>query len=374
MPRFAQMLVEGMQARGHQVELWSPAAHLVRLPAPAFLKKWFGYIDQYAIFPATIRRRLKAWAPNTLFVFTDHALGPWVPLIGQRPHVIHCHDFLAQFAALNKIPESVTGWTGKQYQAYIRRGYIRGQNFISVSKRTQHDLHQFLSVRPHRSEVVYNGFNQIVEVLDPTQARARLGEHTGLDLELGYLLHVGGNQWYKNRRGVIELYNAWRSLGQISLPLLLIGTAPDAALQQTHGQSPYASDIHLLTGVEDQLVRWAYSGATVLVFPSLAEGFGWPIAEAMAAGCPVITTQEAPMTEVGATAAFYISRRPATDEAADWATAGAQVIQQVIELASPARQTVVAAGLVNACRFETTKALNRIEEIYQEIIQSFEAA
>ena len=374
MPRFANMLVEGMQARGHQVELWSPAAYCSRLPAPNFLRKWFGYLDQYVVFPAKVRRRLKVWTPDTLFVFTDHALGPWVPLIGQRPHVIHCHDFLAQAAALDQIPESVTSWTGKQYQAYIRRGYTRGRNFISVSLKTQHDLHHFLPAPPRRSEVVYNGFNQAFEPFDPAQARARLYEQTGLELGRGYLLHVGGNQWYKNRRGVIELYNAWRTISQKALPLILIGAAPDVALQHVHAQSPYAVDIHLLTGVEDQVVRWAYASATALLFPSLAEGFGWPIAEAMAAGCPVVTTQEAPMTEVGAAAAFYIPRRPVADEVANWVANGAQVIQKVVALDTPARQAVIAAGLVNARRFETAEALNRIEGIYQEIVQNFERA
>jgi glycosyltransferase involved in cell wall biosynthesis len=372
MPRFAHMLVEGMQARGHQVSLWTPAARWCRLPAPAFLRKWLGYIDQYIVFPTQVRQSLKTCTPDTLFVFADQALGPWVPIVSNRPHVIHCHDFLAQYAALDQIPEVVTSWSGKQYQAYIRQGYACGQNFISVSQKTRYDLHQFLPALPLRSEVVYNGFNQVFESLDPVQARAWLSEQTGLDLQCGYLLHVGGNQWYKNRRGVVELYNAWRTISQPPLPLLLIGEHPDTILQQAQAQSPYKSDIKLLTGVENKVVRWAYAGATVFLFPSLAEGFGWPIAEAMAAGCPVVTTQEAPMTEVGAAAAFYIPRRPANDKAFAWAAASAQVVQQVVALGETDRQIVVDKGRVNARRFETTGALHCIEAIYQEVLQAFE--
>lgn len=372
MPRFAHMLVEGMQARGHRVELLKPAAQLSRLPAPAFLSKWLGYLDQYVVFPAKIRRHLKASAPDTLFVFTDHALGPWLPLIERRPHVIHCHDFLAQSAALNQIPESTLRWSGKQYQAFIRRGYAKGENFISVSQKTREDLHRFLPAPPLRSEVVYNGFNQTFEPLEPANARAWLDRRTGLDLFGGYLLHVGGNQWYKNRQGVIEIYNAWRAAGPPPLPLLLIGAAPSEALLATQVHSPYASDIHFLTDVEDETVRQAYSGATVFLFPSLAEGFGWPIAEAMAAGCPVITTQEAPMTEVGALAAFYVPRRPTHGNVAAWATESAHVVQQVVVLSPVERQAVLAAGAANANRFETAGALNLIEAIYKDIVNTVE--
>ena len=87
--------------------------------------------------------------------------------------------------------------------------------------------------------------------------------------------------------------------------------------------SPFKHEIHFLPGIEDRLVRMAYAAATVFLFPSLAEGFGWPIAEAMVSGCPVITTAEAPMTEVGKNIAFYINRFPADkDKEYQWANDG----------------------------------------------------
>src|SRR5215208_2592457 len=93
MPRFAKMLVDGMTERGHSVQQWKPRPFFYRIPANSLLKKWLGYIDQFLVFPFMVRFRLKKKPSNTLFVFTDHALGPWVPLIAHYPHVIHCHDF-----------------------------------------------------------------------------------------------------------------------------------------------------------------------------------------------------------------------------------------------------------------------------------------
>lgn len=371
MPRFSQMLREGMEARGHRVESWAPTARFFRLPAPRVLKKWLGYLDQYLVFPAEVRRRLKNYPSDTLFVFTDQALGPWVPIVAGRPHVIHCHDFLALRSALGEIPENSTGWTGQHYQAYIRRGFSRGRHFISVSQKTREDLHRFLPIQPDSSKVVYNGLNQSFSPIVPAVAHTLLGQKTGLDLRNGYLLHVGGNSWYKNRRGVLDIYEAWRRSSPTSLPLLLVGSRPDARLAERLAQSPYREAIHSLSGLGNDGVRLAYAGASVFLFPSLAEGFGWPIAEAMAAGCPVVTTNEAPMTEVAGKAAYFLPRRPLTKPGlTTWAEAAAQVVADILRLSLVERQRVIEEGFTNAGRFEPSQTLDRIEAIYQHILQA----
>ncbi|MEJ7738054.1 MAG: glycosyltransferase family 1 protein [Chitinophagaceae bacterium] len=370
MPRFARMLAEGMNKRGHSVKTWSPQPLFFRLPLPRRLRKWLGYLDQYLIFPRVVKSRLKQCPADTLFVFTDQALGPWVPLLAGRVHAIHCHDFLAQRSALLEIPENPTGWTGRQYQAFIRRGYSKGKHFISVSQKTKEDLHRFLPSSPCCSEVVYNGLNQSFVPYNAVAARTSLGKKTGLELSSGFLLHVGGNYWYKNRSGVIKMYNAWRSAGGSTLPLLLVGETPTQSLLKTYLESSFKSDIHFISGLEDEFVRQAYAGALVLVFPSLAEGFGWPIAEAMASGCPVITTNEAPMTEVAGNVGFFIPCYPQDESrTGEWAADAAKMINKVLSLAPSERKAVVEAGLVNASRFDSDVALDRIEAIYRNILQ-----
>jgi glycosyltransferase involved in cell wall biosynthesis len=368
MPRFAKMLVDGMKNNGHEVEIWSPQPYFFNLRVPTSLKKWMNYIDQYLIFPLTIRKRIKKRPRDTLFVFCDQALGPWVPLVASRPHVIHCHDFLAQRSALGQIPENQISWSGRQYQALIRRGYSTGKNFISVSEKTRSDLHSMLKNKPLISEVVYNGLNQLFSYQPCIESRDQLTKKLGIDLTNGFILHVGGNQWYKNRTGVIEIYNAWRKQSSIKLPLLMIGYSPSLKLSKMHCHSPYKADIHLLSGLSDEFVRKAYAGSSVFLFPSLAEGFGWPIAEAMASACPVITTNEAPMTEVAGKAAFLIPKRPANiNEVDNWAREAANVIDHIIQLPATALKEVVEKGLKNAKRFEPEIALQKIENIYKSI-------
>ncbi|HEY5919929.1 MAG TPA: glycosyltransferase [Chryseolinea sp.] len=371
MPRFARMLSEGMTKRGHQVEVWTPKARFYKLFSNPFLKKWMGYIDQYVVFPQEIKNKLKGCKESTLFVFADQALGPWVPSVADRAHVIHCHDFLALRSSLGEIPRNPTGWTGRQYQKLIQRGFSRGSNFISGSKKTQEDLHRFLLKDPLVSEVVYNGLNASFKPGDAREARVLMSKMTNLDLSNGYILHVGGNVWYKNRTGIIEVYDAWRSIKSKVIPILLIGEPPTAALAELRMRSPFKLDIHWLSDVDDRMIKYAYIGADVFFFPSLAEGFGWPVAEAMASGCPVITTNEAPMTEVTGQAGFLIPKRPDDDSKVKaWAANAAIVLNNVVMFSDEARKTVVANGLENSKRFDPEVALNKIEAIYQSIIDN----
>jgi len=169
--------------------------------------------------------------------------------------------------------------------------------------------------------------------------------------------------------GVIEVYNAWRSGGRGEIPLLLIGNVPDKKILDAYSRSPYKSEIHFLSGMDDEFVRLAYCGASALLFPSLEEGFGWPIAEAMASGCPVITTGEAPMTEVAGSAGFLIPRRPQRpDESIQWAEHAALVLDHVLNLSQSELKQVREEGFENARRFDTHMALDNIMNIYQDIL------
>ncbi|MGI4751483.1 MAG: glycosyltransferase [Janthinobacterium lividum] len=372
MPRFANMLAEGMKKRGHQVEILSPEPKFYNLPLPKAFKKWLGYLDQYIVFPAQVRKHLKTIPKNSLFVLTDHALGPWLPLVSNKAHIVHCHDFIAQQSVLGLIPENNVSWSGKLYQNYIRKGYVKAKNFISVSKKTQSDLHQFVEPNFIRSEVVYNGLNQSFSPKPVIQARIEMSKETGLNLSNGYLLHIGGNQFYKNRTGVIAIYDAWRDSTNHILPLLLIGESPGENILMRINASNYKSDIYTFNQIEDRLISSAYSGATVFLFPSLTEGFGWPIAEAMACGCPVITTNEAPMTEVAGYAGFLIPKQALnTLEVENWAINAAKMVEKIISFSADERQKTINAGIENAKRFTTEHALDQVESIYKSILAEY---
>lgn len=370
MPRYANMLATGMKERGHDTEIWSPAPQLHRLPIPPLLdKKWLGYVDQYVLFPYQVAQRIKILPRGTLFVFTDNALGPWVPLVADRMHIVHCHDFLAQLSALGQIPQNPVHWSGRKYQAFIRRGFAQVEHFICVSNKTKSDLLKIVSHPPRTAEVIYNGLNRTFKPLPPLECRKMIGMHLNRNVENGYIVHVGGNQWYKNRMGVIKIYHAWRQRYGSSLPLILIGQTPTDLIRQIRNNSLFRDDIHFITGADDAFIQAAYSGATCLLFPSHAEGFGWPIAEAMASGCPVITTGAAPMSEVGGDAAYYIPEQPLVTETMDqFFRETSNVLQHVVTLPLEDRQRSIHQGIINAERFTLGGMLDKVEEVYKTLM------
>jgi glycosyltransferase involved in cell wall biosynthesis len=368
--KFTHMLVDGMNNNGHSTQVWAPKARFFSIPSPYKFKKWLGYIDQYLVFPIEARLRITKCRKDTLFVFTDHSQGPWVGLIGDRPHVIHCHDFIAQRSAIGEVPENYTSVTGKIYQKYIRAGYSKGRNFISISNKTNEDLKRFLPIKPAVAEVVYNGFNRPVLAYDKIEARVKLGNITSANLLDGYFTHVGGNLFYKNRIGVIEIYNNWRATGRGNYPLILIGEKPSKEILDYLRGSPYESDVYFICDASDDIVQMAYSGALMLIFPSLMEGFGWPIAEAMASGCLVITTNEAPMTEVAGDAGFFIARKPSGSAtlSSSWVNDVNALIDKLLSLDQAGRESAVEAGYVNAKRFDTKTIIKEIEKIYHNVL------
>lgn len=367
MPRFASMILEGMERYGHTVTVWTASPCLHNMSAHQPLKKWLGYIDQFIIFPLQVRARIKQLSTDTLFVFSDQALGPWVPLVAQRPHVVHVHDFLALRSALGEYQQNPTGWSGRKYQAMIRRGFGRGKNFISVSKKTQLDLTRFLPAAPHLSEVIYNGLNFPFHRMSEEKSKAQLA-NVGVSIPSeGFLIHVGGNQWYKNRVGVLEIYEAYVKNVKCPLPLLMVGAPPTKLMTEIVQRIGKSGKVNFLSGLSNDQVCAAYSLAEILIFPSIAEGFGWPIAEAMACGCLVLTTNDAPMTEVGGDAAFYIEKKSSLD-AANWALVASQVLDAALSLSVQEKQARRNLGIAQAAKFDTNETLQKYEAIYKLIV------
>ena len=368
MPRFARMLEDAYHARGHQVKVWSPQAKAYALLPKGRLSKWAGYIDQYILFPLWVRQQLKTQPANTLYVFCDQALGPWVPLVKSKPHVVHVHDLLALRSALGDIPENPTQWSGRVYQRYIRQGFKQAKHFISISKKTRDDLHHFGEVSPVTSEVVYNGLNYPYAPMLQSDAIAVL-KQAGLPVKPeGMLLHLGGSQWYKNLAGVVRLYIEYAKSEAKPLPLWCISPSPNAKVQALLKELPVQGQVLFFQGIDNQALQAAYSTAHAFIFPSLAEGFGWPIIEAQASGCLVLTTDAAPINEIGGPSASYIPRLKLTDDPDAWALKGSNALKLMLNMPEMQRIALVEKGLAHVAQFNADDAIEGYLKTYQQVL------
>jgi glycosyltransferase involved in cell wall biosynthesis len=370
MPRFAAMLQSAYQARGHQVEQWAPRARAHKLLGHTRWAKWAGYIDQYLLFPLEVRLKLRRQAANTLFVFCDQALGPWVPLVKHRPHVVHAHDLLALRSALGLIPENPTSGSGRLYQKFIRKGFQAAQRFICISEKTKSDLQEFGHVPAAHCDVAYNGLNYPYQPMPAAQALQQLMDAGLPATPEGMLLHVGGNQWYKNTDGLIHLYAQYAKSQARPLPLWLISPPPNATIRQALAEVPPQGKVHFFQGLNNLTLQAAYASARTFIFPSLAEGFGWPIVEALACGCPVLTTGEAPMTEVGGQAAHYLRRRRHDEPVSSWAAEGAALLNNMLTMPASEREQRQQQGTSWASRFQADKTIDTYLRVYEQVLAS----
>ena len=370
MPRFARMLQEGFEARGHTVQLWTPQPRAFHWVPPGGLRKWAGYVDQYVLFPRWVRQQLRRQTADTLYVFCDQALGPWVPLVRHLPHVVHVHDLLALRSALGGIPERHTKLTGRIYQHYIRRGFEAGRNFISISHKTRDDLHQYSDVKPLRTEVVYNGLNYPFSPLPPERARQLLAQ-AGLQAPAdGMLLHVSGGSWYKNVPGVLRIYAAYARTQAAPLPLWLVGKLHGPAFEAALAEVPAHASVVRLHDLDAAVLHATYSLAQALLFPSHEEGFGWPIIEAQACGCPVITTDLAPMNEVGGPDCIYLPRLHLQDNVLAWASYGGARLTQLLGLNAAAQAALRERCAAWSARFQAEAAIERYLRIYEDVTRA----
>ncbi len=368
MSAFAHQIAAGLMDRGHTVQIWTAPVCFARVAAGhGSLRKWLGYIDQFVLFPPLLCLRSLTLPAGSLCVFADQALAPWIPWIKQRPLLVHVHDLLALEGAQGKQPFHVVGLSGRLYQRWIRHGFRQARCFLSVSAASREALARQLTNQPLLSEVLYNPLPSRFSPLQWTTAAVELDKHLPSLSSRPFLFHIGRN-WYKNRLGVLAI---WEQLCLLGFPpdLVLVG-ALEASTQIWIDQRPaLQSKLHVLHRASDLLVLALYSSAEALLFPSHAEGFGWPILEAMACGCPVVTTDRPPMAEVGGDAVTFIPPCPLDPSAQfDWARDAAQRVLAVLQRSPAQKHEAKERGFRQAKRFDQAQWVEQLEAHYQRAL------
>jgi len=370
MRRFTDLLDSGLRKLGHQTEQIAPTLRVARL-GPKYrysgVPKYLGYVDKFVLFPRQLRAHVQRTRPDVVHI-TDHSNAVYVPATRAAPTLVTCHDLLQVRAARGEIPQQQVGNFGRRYQAWILRHLARAPRIACVSTKTQTDTARLTGLDPARITVVPNALNYPYARLAPEIARDRisaLAAASRVDAAQlisppgGFLLNVGAAHWYKNRDGLLSIYAKLRQKLAPVPKLVLVGTplsGRDLAKATTLGLTD-----HLISfaAVSSEQLESFYSLAEGLIFPSWEEGFGWPIAEAQACGCPVFTSDRAPMTQVGGSAAVYFD--PANSDAA----------AEAIATAWSARDALRERGLLEAQRWEPKAMLSAYEAIYRELAESF---
>ncbi len=185
----------------------------------------------------------------------------------------------------------------------------RADHVIAISDATKRDAIQTLGIAAEKISVVHLAVSPDRAYLPsaPQFERAR----ASLGINDPYFLTVAASDPHKNMVRVVEAFAAFRrqSPSHARYQLLMVGTwagQGGRAIQDTITRLNLGDQVRHLTGLANEVMAPLYFGATALVFPSLMEGFGLPILEAMQCGTAVITSNCSSMPEVGGDAALYV--------------------------------------------------------------------
>ncbi len=237
-----------------------------------------------------------SWHLLRLKVDLYHATHYVMPLVVPCRSVVTIHDIIHLL-----YPEFLPNRLAFLYaERMIRRSLQRGDRIISVSRNTRDDLMSYFQVGGEKIEVIYNGIEDVFRTVLPSDDLERWLRNLGL--ERPYLLFVGNPKPHKNLDNVVKAYARALQLHDFPHRLACVGDRGgiEFKIRQRAEQLGIGERVLLLGHVAQEALPAVYQGAAAFLYPTLYEGFGLPVVEAMASRVPVITSNTSALKEIAA--------------------------------------------------------------------------
>jgi glycosyltransferase involved in cell wall biosynthesis len=295
------------------------------------------YLRSWAAgLPANARRRVLAEPLGPRGADLFHGLNQRLPRIPLRRAITTFHDLFVLTGEYSSVEFR------ERFAAQARDAARRSAAIIAVSAFTRDAVVSLLGVEASKVRVVHHGVRGLPYCSIPREK---------------VVLNVGAIQKRKNIARLVEAFETlepgWR--------LVLAGSSGfgSAEIVARIGRSPARDRIAILGYVSpEELARW-YSRAMIFAFPSLDEGFGMPVLEAMAAGTPVVASNRSALPEVAGDAAVLVD--PEDTEAL-----GAALL--LLARKEDLRRDLAARGMARARLFTWEKAVRETWEVYREVL------
>lgn len=281
--------------------------------------------------------KLAGLALNTSLVSIESLIGKvdifhgsdWSSPLSNCPSITTVHDLV--FA---KYPETVDKLILETQVKRLKRVVKNHVHVIADSRSTKNDLMETYLLKSEQIDVVYPGIDKsykpasIIEI-DRVKSKYHLPPK--------YILSLGTQEPRKNISRLVD------AVKELDLPLVIAGK---------HG---WGSKTMSIGYVSDEDLCALYSGAAVFVYPSLYEGFGFPVLEAMACGTPVVTSNISSMPEIAGEAAILVDPK------------SVEQIRSGILAALTNHKICIERGLAQAKKFSWDNTAKQTMEVYEKI-------
>lgn len=289
MRAYADVLVEALARHAPGVD-----AQVIELAPRPPAASWAQRLE-IALLPARAWRHRRL-APDVWHIL-DGSRAYIAPALHGAPVVVTAHDIIPCLQRTGCFPGApdvgrAAGWLWQRNAAAMRGA----QAVLCVSERTRFDICNQFGPMPHA---------RVVHLPVRPGLAALAGSDAGARREPGMVLHVGNNSFYKQRTQVLRIYARMDAGSRRAL--VMLGAPPTPGLLQLAGELGIATEVRWIDGADDTALAGWYQRASVLLFPSLYEGFGWPVLEAMSFGLPVVCSDAGSLPEVAGSAAECVA-------------------------------------------------------------------
>ncbi len=286
-----------------------------------------------------------------------HATVNVLPVISGRASVVTVHDL-----AFLRFPGQYPSLKQRYLSALTRRSVLHADRVIAVSENTRHDILMYYPVNPDKVQVVPNGVDAALHPLTELGRLTEFRQRHALPSE--FLLFLGTLQPRKN---LIGLLRGWSRLDERErLPLVVVGAQGwmyEPIYDEARALGVAGEVIFAGFAEPTDLIYW-YNAATVFIYPSLYEGFGMPVLEAMACGTPVIAASTSSIPEVAGDAALLAD----PDDVGALSTAIGRLSSD-----TDLRATLSQRGIGRAAMFSWARTARETADVYRAALTTHES-
>lgn len=250
------------------------------------------------------------------------------------------------------------------YRNGIQRAITRADHLIAISQATRNEVIDYHPAAAARCTAIPHGVDpKFTPSPDPSNDEAiRMAQQRHAPGARRYVLMVGRAAPYKNQGNAVRAFlDAFADSPDTHLVVVQRLGHEGASFQQLARQRGAHDRVHVVPPMSEGDLIALYRGALCLCHPSLQEGWGMPIVEAMACGCPVVTSHRSAMPEVAGDAAFFVEPSSVQDIA--------QALRAVA-VDSARRSQMTQRGLRRARELSWDRTADRTVEIYRELLST----